>query len=68
MDFRNCVSTVLTWKKLNEHLLQKLNQQASSLLFIFSKLASLHNVLHLLVHLEDNRGPTVPLYRKYILR
>lgn len=60
--FRNrlsvCASSALTWKKLYENLLQKLNQQASGLLFIFSEFTSLHNVLHLCIHLE-NRGWTV---------
>lgn len=47
------VLTRVTWKKLYKNLLQELNQQASGFLFIFSKLESFHNVLHLCIHLEE---------------
>lgn len=46
----------VTWEKLDKNLLQQLNQQASSLLFIISQLKTLDNVLHLSVHLEWNKG------------
>lgn len=46
----------VTWKKLNEDLLQEFNQQASGLLFIFSQLKPLYKILHLCIHLEENRG------------
>lgn len=49
-----CLQKV-TWKKLYENLLQELNQQASGLLFVFSQLTSLYNVLHLCIHLEENK-------------
>lgn len=50
------VFTKITWEKLYKNLLHELNQQASGVLFIFSQLKLLNNVLHLGVHLEGNKG------------
>lgn len=46
----------VTWEKLHKNLLQKLDQQLTGLLLIFSQLASFYNVMHLCIHLgkEDD--------------
>lgn len=70
-DFRNrlsvCAITKFTWEKLHKNLLQQLNQQAPSLLFVFSQLASLYNVLHLCIYLKENKGQHLgPMITRYL--
>lgn len=46
----------VTWEKLHKNFLQELNQQTTGLLFIFSQLAPLYDVLHLCIYLRGNKG------------